>query len=446
MRVRALLYALPLLLAILTPIHVAHGERYSLTLVGVKPLPLPNNTRIACILPLASDQLLLAGYTGAPPRAFAAIYDLNQSSLEPVPVQGLEGSLRSEIVGCEPGPGTPILYGYVQTDNQTFQTMLWAYLGGVLQAYPLRSKNGGPVLGVPYFMREYSGVTYITAFLGDCEARGTMSIAYALVGGIQKILQGDFQGYALILAFNVTRNGIYQRVAGKWYRCVYLTGAYQLATGDVVILGYALNQSTVTGFRLAYDALLQVRRESFKQLPFIPLAFTTSGTMGVAIGPGLRDPQTPIVMTIALDGSTRYAQITYQGFDNVYLYKLACMANTCVASGYAERNGRKIGLIALIGINTTLGGVNYADLYKWETVSTVTSVTLTPKGVIYATGVTPGGENLLVIARLTTGESQVVERTPPSTPGSLVMLGSVAAFLAVLVALLTLLARRKATR
>ncbi len=446
MRVRTLLYTLPLLLAILTPWYAAHAEGYNLVLVGVKPLPLPNNTRIACILPLSGDKLLLAGYTGAPPRAFAAVYNPNQSSLEPVPVQGLEGSLRSEIVGCEPGPGAPVLYGYVQTDNQTFQTMLWAYVGGVLQAYPLRSKNGGPVLGVPYFMREYGGVTYVTAFLGDCETRGAMSIAYALVGSIQKLLQGDFQGYALILAFNVTHNGIYQRVAGKWYKCVYLTGAYQLATGDVILLGYALNQSTLTSFRLVYDALLQVRRESFKQLPLVPLAFTTSGTMGVAIGPGLQDPRTPIVMTIALDGSTRYAQITYQGFSNVYLYKLACMANTCVASGYAEQDGGKIGLIALIGINTTLGGVNYADLYKWDDVATVTSVALTPKGMIYAAGVTPRGETLLAIVRLTAGEGQVVERTPQGTPDSLVMLGSIAAFLAVLVVLLVLLARRKATR
>ncbi len=360
-------------------------------------LPVPSFTKPHCALALNEHTLLIAGYTGRPPRAYAAIVDLAKGSITPLPVPGLEGSARSEVLGCETTPLGPTLYGYVQYANGTLAAYLWLYENGVLKAVRLRH-----VTVVPLFVMVKPPLSYIVGFLGAC-TKGVVSAAYVLQGSAADLLSGSYRGRVYMPRIRAVNGSVYQVVAGRVYHCVYFTGAYILPTGDVEVIGYAVNKTGGTGFLIRLDGLFQVIENATLQ-PLLPVEYAPAGERGVAVG-YLLDGSIGVAVYNP-DGSVRYARISYdRRIGSIYPESLSCQDTLCVVGGYASnpKTGVRQGVVMFIGVSEK--GVAFANTYTWSRVSDVPAVYISPAGIVYLVGL--GRNKLDVIAfRIQEGAAQ----------------------------------------
>ncbi len=441
MRHYTLLLALPALLAAAL---VAHGATLQFQLEANATIPFPVKAAPHCVLPLGGSKVLIAGYTGAPPRAYAAIVDIRAKSVTPLAVPGLEGSVRSEVMGCTSSPAGPILYGYVQYRNDTLRAMIWVYRGGELHAVPLNK-----VTVMPLYMLLNPPYTYIVGFVGSCQGKGVVSLAYVLQGSLEELLGGRIRGRVYMPGIRAENNTIYQILGDKLYHCVYFTGAYILPTGDVEVVGYALNGTFNTGFDIRLDPLFQVV-ESLRLEPVLPIVFAKAGDKGVGVGYMLGGGLGVIVYLP--DGKTHVARVNYQGLGTVYVESLSCQETMCVAGGFASGKQAKRGIIMLVGIASN-GTVEYANIFEWRGVDDVPAVYLSPTGLLYLSGVGNGELHLLVLRVATVAQAQQATGTGTANAGGastmlypLPVLASAAAFIAVVAAAIVLLARRGARR
>ena len=407
-------------------------------------IPVPVYTKPHCAIALKDYLLLIAGYTGRPPRAYAALVDLRHGSVTPLPVPGLEGSTRSEVLGCESTPLGPILYGYVQYANGTLAAYIWVYRDGALSAVRLNH-----VTVIPVYMLLRPPLSYIVGFLGACSAKGAVSAAYVLQGSLADILSANYKGRIYMPALKVVNGTVYQVLGGRAYHCVYFTGVYVLPTGDVEITGYAINKTGGTGIIVRLDGLFQVV-ENVTLQPLLPVGYTLAGERGVAVG-YLTDGSVGVAIYNP-DGSVRYARISYsRSLGNVYPEDISCQENLCVVGGYAQNGQVKQGLIMFIGIGGQ--GVAFANTYTWSGVEDVPTVYLSPSGLVYLIGSSKGSLHILAIrlATGTTGNLQTQASTANASAGERNELGVVVPLAvilasAALVATIILYVSRRRTR
>ena len=353
-------------------------------------IPMPAYAKPHCALALDGGKLLVAGYTGQPPRAYAAVIDLKDGRVSPLPVPGLEGSTRSEILGCVSTLLGPLLYGYVQYANGSLSAYFWLYRGGALT--PVKLKH---VTIIPIHVLVKPPLTYIVGFLGACGARGVVSAAYVLQGSLEDILAGRYDGRIYMPGLRATNTSVYQVIGGKAYRCVYFVGLYQLPTGDVEVVGYAINATSGVGLTVRLDSLLQVV-ENVTLQPLLPVSYADAGQYGVAVG-YLIDGSVGIAV-YSPDGSVRYARVKYSGIrGSVYPEDISCQENLCVIGGYAAlNNSGKTGIIMFAGISDDR--VTFVKTYTWDRVEEVPAVYISPAGTVYLIGLTGGGLRILAIS------------------------------------------------
>ncbi|WP_167827900.1 hypothetical protein [Pyrolobus fumarii] len=398
-------------------------------------------------MPVGEDKLLVAGYVGSPPRAYAGIVDLRGGSIEPIPVPGLEDSIRSEITGCTPSSEGILLYGYVQLANGTPIATIWLYRDGALVARRLNK-----VVMIPYSMKVYGNVVYLTGFIGNCEARGALAIIYALKGPLTSILAGNVSGYVFAPGYKFVQDRIYQQLGGKLYTCAYFTSVYQLVTGDILVLGYADNMTgAITGFTIKSDPLLQIQEKRFTPIPLAPVILDETDYIGVVMGVTLTPPVQPAVLIITRDGRTTLTRINTPGLKDVNFAAIDCMGDVCIVGGSGESNNKQIGILAIVQLNNT--NVEYVHMLRWANTTRVTSVVVTPEGSVYVAGLKPeNGGTQVVIAKLVLAERGSVNRTMETAEesgsgnGTLVVLAGVSSSIVTLSLLAVILARKRQRR
>ena len=374
-------------------------------------IPIPAYTMPHCAIALKDYLLLVAGYTGRPPRAYAALIDLRHGSVTPLPVPGLEGSTRSEVLGCETTSLGPVLYGYVQYANGTPVAYIWIYRNGALT--PVKLKH---VIVIPMYMLIKAPLSYIVGFIGTCN-KGVLGTAYVLQGNLTDILSGNYKVNIYLPAWKTVNGSIYQVLGGRAYHCVYFTGAYMLPTGDIEIIGYAINKTGSTGLVVKLDGLFQVV-ENVTLQPFLPVSYTLAGEKGVAIGYLAGSVSVAIYCP---DGSIHYARVRYNKSPGMmYFDDISCQENLCVVGGYVQAGQARQGLIMFLGLARR--DVAFAKTYIWDKAAEVPAVYLSPSGLVYLIGVandslrvltlrlTPSASKGAVSQALQTGNISGVER------------------------------------
>ena len=433
-------------MSILSTASLASGAASQYSAVYNVTIPVPVYTKPHCAIALRDYLLLIAGYTGRPPRAYAALLDLRHGSVTPLPMPGLEGSTRSEVLGCESTLLGPILYGYVQYANGTLAAYIWVYRNGTLSAIRLKH-----VTVIPVYMLLRPPLSYIVGFLGACGTKGAVSAAYVLQGSLADILSANYKGRIYMPALKVVNGTVYQVLGGRAYHCVYFTGVYVLPTGDVEVIGYAVNRTGGTGLIVRLDGLFQVV-ENVTLQPLLPVGYTLAGGRGVAVG-YLTDGSVGVAIYNP-DGSIRYARISYsKSLGNVYPEDISCQENLCVVGGYAQNGQVKQGLIMFIGISSR--GVAFANTYTWSSVQDVPAVYLSPSGLVYLIGCSKGSLHILAI-RLTTGtpgnpQTQASQSASPlagerNELGVIVPLAVILASAALVAAITLYMSKRRARR